>query len=162
VLVLRNGRALRPAIEADAATLVSLINRAYEIEKFFVEGDRVSPAQVSELLSRGVFLIGEEDGAPAACVYVEITGERGYFGLLAVDPGRQNHGWGRAMVEAAEQHARAAGCVAMDLSVVNLRTELPPFYHRLGYAETGTAPFNDQRATKPCHFVLMSKALDEA
>jgi hypothetical protein len=29
----------------------------------------------------------------------------------------------------------------MDLRVVNLRVELPPFYRRLGYAETGIAPF---------------------
>jgi hypothetical protein len=50
----------------------------------------------------------------------------------------------------------------MDLSVVNLRTELPRFYDRLGYTETGTAPFTDPRATRPCHFVLMSKRLDEA
>lgn len=155
-------RTLRQATAADAGTLVALINRAYEVEKFFVEGDRVSRPKVVELLSQGVFLIGEDAGARAACVYVEIAGTRGYFGLLAVDPGRQGHGWGRTMVEAAEQHARAAGCVAMDISVVNLRAELPPFYHRLGYRETGTAPFTDQRATQPCHFVLMSKSLEEA
>ena len=155
-------RTLRQAEAADAGTLVALINRAYEVEKFFVEGDRVSHSKVVELLTQGVFLIGEDAGAQAACVYVEIAGNRGYFGLLAVDPVRQGHGWGRTMVEAAEQHARAAGCVAMDISVVNLRTELPPFYHRLGYRETGTAPFTDQRATQPCHFVLMSKPLDEA
>jgi N-acetylglutamate synthase-like GNAT family acetyltransferase len=155
-------RALRQATETDVDTLVALINRAYEVEKFFVAGDRISPAQVSEYLSRGVFLIGEENGAPGACVYVELSGDRGYFGLLAVHPDRQGGGWGRAMVEAAEQHARQAGCVAMDITVVNLRTELPPFYHRLGYTETGTAPFQDQRATQPCHFILMSKPLDEA
>jgi GNAT superfamily N-acetyltransferase len=122
----------------------------------------VSAALVSDLLSRGTFLIGEEAGVPAACVFVQLTGDRGYFGLLAVDPGRQGRGWGREMVEAAEQHARATGCIAMDLSVVNLRTELPPFYHRLGYTETGTAPFTDPRATQPCHFVLMSRSLEEA
>ena len=155
-------RALRQASAADTDTLVTLINRAYEVEKFFVDGDRISPTQVTDLLSRGIFLMAEDDGAPAACVYVEIQGERGYFGLLAVDPGRQGHGWGRTMVDAAEQHARAAGCTVMDISVVNLRTELPPFYHRLGYAQTGTAPFTDQRATQPCHFVLMSKPIDEA
>jgi GNAT superfamily N-acetyltransferase len=155
-------RTFRHAAAADVGILARLINRAYEVEKFFVAGDRVSHPQVVELVSRGAFLIGEEDGVPAACVYVELRGDRGYFGLLSVDPTRQKRGWGRAMVEAAEQHARAAGCIAMDLSVVNLRTELPPFYHRFGYAETGTAPFNDQRATQPCHFVLMSKSLDEA
>ena len=155
-------RALRQASAADTDTLVGLINRAYEVEKFFVDGDRISPAQVADLLSRGVFLMADDESGPVACVYVEIRGERGYFGLLAVDPGRQGHGWGRTMVDAAEQHARAAGCAVMDISVVNLRTELPPFYHRLGYAPTGTAPFTDQRATQPCHFVLMSKPIDEA
>jgi ribosomal protein S18 acetylase RimI-like enzyme len=155
-------RTLRQSTAADTSALVALINRAYEIEKFFVEGDRISAAQVSDLLSRGVFLIGEDAGALAACVYVELSGDRGYFGLLAVDPDRQGRGWGREMVDAAEQHARAAGCIAMDLSVVNLRTELPRFYDRLGYTETGTAPFTDPRATRPCHFVLMSKRLDEA
>jgi N-acetylglutamate synthase-like GNAT family acetyltransferase len=155
-------RAIREASAADTDVLVALINRAYEIEKFFVEGDRVSRSDVAAALARGVFLVGQQDGAVAACVYVETKGDRAYFGLLAVDPNRQGHGWGREMVEAAEQHARSAGCVVMDLSVVNLRTELPPFYHRLGYLETGTAPFTDQRATQPCHFVLMSKSLEEA
>ena len=155
-------RSIRQASAADTGVLVALINRAYAIEKFFVDGDRISAEEVTELLSRGSFLVGEEAGAVVACVSVEINNDRGYFGLLSVDPARQGPGWGRGMVDAAEQHARAAGCRMMDITVVNLRTELPPFYHRLGYAETGTAPFTDQRATQPCHSVLMSKSLEEA
>ncbi len=152
--------ALRPASSADLLSLASLINRAYEVEKFFVDGDRVSPEDLALLMMRGVMLVGEDaGGAMAACVYVEVRGDRAYFGLLAVDPARQGGGWGRRMIEAAEAHARAAGCRAMDLSVVNLRTELPPLYRRFGYEETGTAAFNDPRAARPCHFILMSKAL---
>jgi hypothetical protein len=50
----------------------------------------------------------------------------------------------------------------VDISVVDLRTELPPFYRRLGYVETGTAPFPDPaKAKRPCHFILMSKPLTE-
>jgi GNAT superfamily N-acetyltransferase len=128
---------LRPASSADLSALVTLINRAYEVEKFFVDGDRVSAEDLALLMMRGVMLVGEDAGAMAACVYVEVRGERAYFGLLAVDPARQGGGWGRRMIEAAEARARAAGCRAMDLSVVNLRTELPPLYRRFGY-ETGT------------------------
>jgi hypothetical protein len=40
---------------------------------------------------------------------------------------------------------------------VNLRAELPPLYRRLGYMESGTAPFEDDALTRPCHFVMMSK-----
>ena len=54
------------------------------------------------------------------------------------------------MIAAAEAHCRDAGCVALDINVVNLRTELPPFYRTLGYVETGSAPFTDPRATRPC------------
>jgi hypothetical protein len=46
------------------------------------------------------------------------------------------------------------------LSVVDLRTELPPFYRALGYAERTTAPFpHPERATQPCHMIVMSKNL---
>jgi hypothetical protein len=67
------------------------------------------------------------------------------------------------MVEEAESYARAAGCEFMDLRIVNLRTELPPFYRRLGYVETGTEPFvADAKPSQPCHFIKMSKPLGAA
>ena len=48
----------------------------------------------------------------------------------------------------------------MDLQIINLRHELPAFYHRLGYAETGTAPPTPGLEPKLlCHFVKMSKPL---
>jgi hypothetical protein len=48
----------------------------------------------------------------------------------------------------------------MDLQIVNLREELPAFYRKLGYEETGTAPFPTDVVTKlPCQFVKMSKVL---
>jgi hypothetical protein len=48
----------------------------------------------------------------------------------------------------------------MGLRVVNIREELAPWYRRLGYRETGaTAPFDDPRLKRPCHFVEMEKPL---
>jgi GNAT superfamily N-acetyltransferase len=91
---------------------------------------------------------------------VELRGERGYFGPLSVDPERQGSGTGKLLVKAAEDYARAHGCRFMDLRIVNLREELPAFYRKLGYAETGTEPFPETEPTKlPCHLVCMSKAL---
>jgi len=56
----------------------------------------------------------------------------------------------RRMVAAAEDYCRAADCRFMDLTIVNLRTELPAFYHRLGYTESGTLPFpRDQHTNEP-------------
>ena len=51
------------------------------------------------------------------------------------------------------------GCATVGVRVVNVREELPPFYRRLGYRETGTIPFTDPRVRQPCHFIEMKKAL---
>ena len=151
---------LRIATSADARAVTALINAAFQVERFFVDGDRTNEDEVRAYLAKGTFLLAEQDGAPIGCVYVEQRGDRGYFGLLAVDPARHGKGLGRSLIEAAEDRFRRAGCRAVDIQVVDLRTELPPFYRRLGYAETGTAPFPAEgRATRPCHFIRMSKPL---
>jgi predicted N-acetyltransferase YhbS len=154
---------LRTATPADAGTITALINAAFQVERFFIDGDRTNTDQVRAYMAKGTFLVAEEDGVPVGCVYAEERGDRGYFGLLAVDPAQHGQGLGRTLVEAAEARLRSAGCRAVDISVVDLRTELPPFYRRLGYVETGTAPFPDpEKATRPCHFILMSKSLPGA
>ena len=152
--------ALRAAVPADVGAVTRIINAAYQVERFFIDGDRTSEDEVRAYMTKGTFLVADHGGAPIGCVYVEERGDRGYFGLLAVDPARHGHGLGRRLIEAAEDRFRRAGCQAVDISVVDLRTELPPFYRRLGYVETGTAPFPDpEKATRPCHFILMSKRL---
>ncbi len=101
-----------------------------------------------------------EDGVLAGCVYIELRGERGYFGLLAVDPQRQRSGNGARLIAAAEEHCRSAGCRFMDLTFVNVRQELPAYYRKFGYTENGTLPFPaDQVAKIPVHLVRMSKPL---
>ena len=132
---------IRSAQESDAETLVALINSAFLVERFFIEQDRVDLEGVREFLKQGTFLIAEEDGRPVACVYLEVRNERGYFGLLSVDPPRQGSGLGKRLIATAEDYCREAGCAFMDIRIVNLREELPAFYRKLGYAETGTAPF---------------------
>jgi len=153
----------RFATDADAEALSALVNAAFKVERFFIDRDRIDPGKVREMLRNGKYLLAEDNGTLMACVYVELRGQRAYFGLLGVDPSRQGQGLGRKMVEEAEDYARAAGCEFMDLRIVNLRTELPPFYRRLGYVETGTEPFAaDAEPSQPCHFIRMSKPLGPA
>ena len=151
---------IRSARAGDAPAIAALVNRAYQVEAFFVLKDRTSVAEIEAMFSRGTFLLAELDGALVGCVFVEPRGERGYFGLLSVAPDRQGRGIGGRLVEAAEEHCRRAGCRAMDIHVVNLRTELPPYYRGRGYEETGREPFPKGEPTKlPCEFVVMSKPL---
>lgn len=144
----------------DAENIARLVNAAFRPERFFTDGDRTNPDKVRELLQKGKFFLTEEAGKLMGCVYVELRGNRGYFGLLAVQPTLQRSGLGSRMIAAAEDHCRTAGCRFMDLTIVNLRTELPAFYHRLGYTESGRLPFpSEQYTNQPCHLVKMSKIL---
>ena len=87
---------MRNAESADAESIARLVNAAFRPERFFVDADRTSPDKVRALLEKGKFLLAEDAGVLVACVYVELRGERGYFGLLAVDPARQRTGMGSA------------------------------------------------------------------
>jgi ribosomal protein S18 acetylase RimI-like enzyme len=152
---------IRTAEAADAEQIARLVNAAFGPERFFIDGDRTSPDKVRALLQKGKFLLAEEHGALVGCVYVELHGERGYFGLLAVDPAQQRTGLGSRLIDAAEEYCRSAGCRFMDITIVNLRTPLFGYYARLGYVENGTLPFpKEQHPPKmPCHLVKMVKSL---
>lgn len=152
---------IRTAASADAARITSVINAAFRIaEGFFVDGPRISQAEVEQSLEKGAFLLAEAGDKLNGCVYVELRGERSYLGLLSVDPEYQQGGLGSLLMLEAEKYCRERGSRFMDIYIVNLRTELPTFYQRRGYVENGTTPFPADIETKvPCHFINMSKPL---
>jgi GNAT superfamily N-acetyltransferase len=152
---------VRRAAGADVSAITRLVNRAYEVEGFFVDGPRTSEAEIARLAAANQLVVLDgAAGGLAAAIQVDPSGERGYFGLLSVDPAFQGKGLGRRMVAVAEALCEAMGCRRMGLRVVNIREELAPWYRRLGYRETGaTAPFDDPRLKRPCHFVEMEKPL---
>jgi len=152
---------VRLATAADAPRVIALVNAAFTVETF-VEGTRIDEQRLAEMMRDGNLLVAQDgSGRIAAVVYVEVRGTRGYFGMLAVDPAQQGAGYGRKMVEAAEEFCRDRGCEAIDITVLSLRPELTPFYRKLGYVETGT----DAHLSIPlkpgyeCHAILMSKRL---
>jgi GNAT superfamily N-acetyltransferase len=151
---------LRQATLSDVGAITNLVNLAFRVERFFIEGDRISASEVRNRLATGIFMLAERDNDLVGSVYVELRGEQAYVGLLAVDPAQQRTGIGRRLMATAEDYARANGCRSIDLRIVNLRDELPAFYRQLGYVETGVAPFPTGVTTKmECHFVTMAKTL---
>lgn len=152
---------IRIAEPSDARQIMAVINSAFRVaEEFFCGEDRITLEEVERLFTTGTFLIAEIDRLLGGCVYVELRGDRSYLGLLSVDPSQQQGGLGSLLMNAGEKHCRERGAGFMDIYLVNLRTELHPFYQKRGYVETGTLPFPPEVPTKlPCHFITMAKAL---
>jgi len=145
---------------------MAVINSAFRVaEEFFCFEDRITLEEVERLFTTGTFLLAEArtrgDRVLAGCVYVELKdANRSYLGLLSVNPEQQQGGLGSLLMTAAEQYCHEQGSRFMDILIVNLRTELQPFYRRRGYVETGTRPFPPDVQTKhPCHFITMAKPL---
>lgn len=157
MLITDTGRVASPA---DAVPIAALINAAYVVEAFFKIGDRTTVEEILGLMRKGRFIVLDLDGRMAGCVYVEVNGPVGYFGMLSIDPALQKQGLGARLMRAAETLCRQSGCTEMELQVVNLRTELVPYYRKFGYTEQGTREFSEsERTTRPCHFIVMRKPL---
>jgi predicted N-acetyltransferase YhbS len=152
---------IRVATAADTAQITEVINAAFRIvEGFFIASERITEAEVAESLGKGDFLLAEIDEKLNGCVYVEMRGTRSYLGLLSVDPACQQSGLGSLLMQEAEQYCRERGSRFMDILIVNLRDDLPPFYKKRGYQENGTSPFPaDVETILPIHFINMSKPL---
>ncbi len=153
---------IRPANAGDRERLIPLINAAFSVETFLA-GPRTDPQRLAAAMEKGVILLAEDgEGRLAASVYVEIRGDRGYAGMLAVDPERQRSGIGARMLREVENFLRRHGCGAIDITVLSLRPELPPIYRKLGFVETGTEPFVYPlpiEGGQECHCIVMSKPL---
>ena len=155
---------VRVAEREDAERITTVINTAFRrAEEFFIDGDRIDLDGVLNHLSIGKFLIAERENELLGCVYVEPRDgdeRRAYLGLLSVDPERQQSGLGSMLMNAAEDYCRGLSCRHMDIKIVSLRSELPAFYGKRGYVESGTSSFPTDLETKvPVHFIDMTKPL---
>jgi Acetyltransferases len=155
----------RYATPKDIPELVRVINLAYRVEDFFIDGSRTNAVDVKSRIETpgACFIVVDSDTNPdrlAGAVFVDIHDRRGHFAVLSVDPAFQGRGLARLLIDAVEKHCRDAGCDVLDIEVVNLRLELPAFYTKFGFTPNGTAIFpNTEKLTREAHLMLMSKSL---
>ena len=153
---------VRTAAVEDLAEILRIVNLAYRVEDFFIDGDRITPADLRERFDRpeAEFLVvdGATPGHLAAAVHFESRADHGWFGLLAVDPVAQGAGHARALIEAMEARCRRLGLASLEIEVVDLREELPAFYARLGFVDVARKPFLDvHKLKRPAELVVMQK-----
>ena len=154
----------REGTQQDIPEVVRVINSAFRVEDFFINGDRTNAGDISARMAdpNVRFFVVETDHSLglAGTVIVELHGRRGHFAMLSVDPQFQGRGLGRLLMNEVERHCREAQCEYLDLDVVNLREELPAFYEAMGFVAVDTAPFPDTgKLTRDAHMVQMTKQL---
>jgi len=102
------------------------------------------PAADIALARRGphsTVLIGRDRDAIVATAMVGHDGHRGWVYYVATDPDRRAKGYGRAIMNAAEDWLRATGIAKLQLMVRRDNAMAGAFYQSIGYAEAQTIVF---------------------
>jgi ribosomal protein S18 acetylase RimI-like enzyme len=102
------------------------------------------PAADIALARRGphsTVLIGRDRDAIVATAMVGHDGHRGWVYYVATDPDRRAKGYGRAIMNAAEDWLRATGIAKLQLMVRRDNAKAGAFYQSIGYAESQTIVF---------------------
>ena len=170
---------IRAAVIADVPALHALIESAYRgesatrgwtHESYLLGGQRTDPESLSAIINSplSAILVAEGASGLSGCVQISNAGNAlGYLGLLAVDPTLQAAGIGSLLILAAEQAlAHNYHCSRVEMTVINLRSELIAYYERRGYIATGEMrpfPYGDERFGVPqspnLDFVVLEKRL---
>jgi ribosomal protein S18 acetylase RimI-like enzyme len=130
--------ATAPIKDADVATVIALwqacgLTRPWN-----------DPAADIALARRGpnsTILIGRTGDAIVATAMVGHDGHRGWVYYVATDPDRRAKGFGRAIMDAAENWLRAAGIAKLQLLVRRENARAGAFYRSIGHAEAQTIVF---------------------
>ena len=80
-------------------------------------------------------LIGRDDNAIVATAMVGHDGHRGWVYYVATDPQLRAKGYGRAIMNAAEDWLRAAGVPKLQLLVRPENSGVAAFYQSIGFGE---------------------------
>lgn len=163
---------IRLATHDDLSRLHPVIERAYRgdsaragwtHEADLLDGSRTDLATLEALVANPAecLLIALNDGAPIGCVQVSDRGDGlAYLGLLCIEPTLQTGGLGKLLIDAAEQLARDAFAAwAIEMTVIENRTELIAYYERRGYVRTPERRDFPVAVTPPLFMTVLVKPL---
>ena len=124
--------AIAPIVDADIADVVALWEACRLTRPW---NDPAADIALARKGSNATVLIGRDAGSIAATVLVGHDGHRGWVYYLAVDPDRRHQGYGRVMMDAAEDWLRRRGIEKLQLLVRADNRQVKDFYQSLGYSE---------------------------
>jgi ribosomal protein S18 acetylase RimI-like enzyme len=130
--------AIAPFADADIASVIALWQACGLTRPW---NDPASDIALARRGPNSTILIGRDGGAIVATVMVGHDGHRGWVYYVATDPDRRGKGFGRAIMNAAEDWLRAAGILKLQLLVRRENDKAGAFYQSIGYEEAQTIVF---------------------
>jgi ribosomal protein S18 acetylase RimI-like enzyme len=130
--------AIADIADADVATVIALW-RACGLTRPWNDPD--ADIALARRDPNSTVLVGRHDGVIVATVMVGHDGHRGWAYYVAADPERRAKGYGRAIMNAAEEWLRAAGIAKLQLLVRRENAGVAAFYQSIGYEEAQTIVF---------------------
>jgi hypothetical protein len=138
-----------PIDDADVAAVIALWQRCGLTRPWNDPAADIALARKGE---NATVLTGRDASGIVASVLVGHDGHRGWVYYVAVDPERRHHGYGRRIMDAAEDWLRTRGIEKMQLMVRPDNSEVQAFYRSLDYFEQERiiyAKWLDGRAPTP-------------
>ena len=130
--------AVAPIADADVAAVIALWQACGLTRPW---NDPTSDIALARREPHSTVLIGRDGDAIVATAMVGHDGHRGWVYYVATDPDRRAKGYGRAIMNAAEDWLRAAGIAKLQLMVRRENAKAGAFYQSIGYAEALTIFF---------------------
>jgi len=122
--------AIAPIGDGDIADVIALWQRCGLTRPWNDPAADIALARKGE---NAAMLVGRDDGGIVASVLVGHDGHRGWVYYVAVDPDCRHKGYGRVIMDAAEDWLRARGIEKLQLMVRPDNGQVQAFYQSLGY-----------------------------
>jgi len=173
---------LRPAKQHDAQAIFNCVNAAYSLEigdsgVAFKKTNRYNDVKEVEKDiedNQTRFIVAEQDKLVVGCcrmfVCLSLCEEKEYridFGPFAVLPDKQGKGIGHLLFQEVKKFAAQHNNLkAIEIEVVNHRTDLFDVYTHWGFKKVSTAPCDLEhncdasKLTRPSHFVIFRCPID--
>jgi ribosomal protein S18 acetylase RimI-like enzyme len=124
--------AIADIADADVATVIALWQACGLTRPW---NDPAADIALARREPNSTILIGRDDDAIVATAMVGHDGHRGWVYYVAADPNRRAKGYGRAIMNAAEDWLRAAGIAKLQLLVRPENAGVAAFYQSIGFGE---------------------------
>ena len=123
---------IAPIEDGDIAAVVALWQRCGLTRPW---NDPAADIALARSGPNAAVLVGRDGNGIVASVLVGHDGHRGWVYYVAVDPDCRHNGYGRVIMDAAEDWLRASGIEKLQLMVRPDNSQVKAFYQSLGYLE---------------------------